>query len=142
MRIYADTSFLVSLYSPDVHSTRAVAQMARLRGALLMTQLGELELCNALELRVFRKEATATETRRALTQFEEHLRGGVFELEAVPGTVYERARQITRKHTAILGLRTLDILHVAAALLLLADRFWTFDQRQFELAKAEGLRTI
>jgi predicted nucleic acid-binding protein len=142
LRVYADTSFLVSLYSPDVHSIRAVAQMARLRGALLMTQLGELELTNALELRVFRKEATETEIRRALTKFEEHARGGVFELEAVPATVYQRARQITRKHTAVLGLRTLDILHVASALLLQAERFWTFDQRQSELARAEGMRTI
>lgn len=142
MRVYADTSFLVSLYSPDVHSTRAIAQMARIRGALLLTQLGELELTNALELRVFRKEATETETRRALTKFEEHARGGIFELEAVPATVYERARQITRKHTAILGLRTLEILHVASALLLQAEQFWTFDQRQSKLAKAAGLRTI
>ena len=141
MRVYADTSFLVSLYSPDVHSTRAVAQMAQLRGAVLMTQLGELELTNALELRVFRKEATPTEIRRALSKFEEHTRGGVFELEPVPATVYERARQIARKQTAILGLRTLDILHVASALLLQAQRFWTFDQRQSELAKAEGMRT-
>lgn len=114
--------------------------MARLRGALLMTQLGEVELCNALELRVFRKEATATEIRRALTEFEEHIRGGVFELKAMPASAYQRARQITRKHTAVLGVRTLDILHVAAALLLGAERFWTFDQRQLELAKAEGLR--
>jgi len=142
LRVYADTSFLVSLYSPDVHSTRAIAQMARIRGALLLTQLGELELTNALELRVFRKEATETETRRALTMFEEHARGGIFELEAVPATVHERARQITRKHTAILGLRTLEILHVASALLLQAEQFWTFDQRQSKLAKAAGLRTI
>ena len=106
-----------------------------------MTQLGELELTNALELRVFRKEATPAEIRRALRKFEEHTRGGVFELEPVPATVYERARQIARKQTAILGLRTLDILHVASALLLQAQRFWTFDQRQSELAKAEGMRT-
>lgn len=141
MRVYADTSFLVSLYSPDVHSARAAAQMARLRGAMLLTPLGELELSNALELRVFRKEATATEIRHAQAKFEEHARGGVFQLEALPPTVYERARQITRRRTAILGVRTLDILHVASALLLQAERFWTFDQRQSELAKAEGMRT-
>lgn len=141
MRIYADTSFLVSLYSPDVHSARAAGQMARLRGALLLTSLGELELTNALELRIFRKEATETEIRRAQAKFEEHARGGVFALEAVPATVYERARQITRKRTATLGLRTLDILHVASALLLRAERFWTFHQRQSELAKTEGMRT-
>ena len=140
MRVYADTSFLVSLYSPDVHSARAVSQITRLRGALLLTPLGELELINALELRIFRKDATETEIRRAQAKFEEHVRGGVFELQGVPETVYEHARQIARKRTAMLGQRTLDILHVASALLLRAERFWTFDRRQSELAKAEGMR--
>jgi predicted nucleic acid-binding protein len=141
LRLYADTSFLVSLYSPDVHSTQAAVQMSRLRGRLLLTPLGELELTNALELRIFRKEANEMEIRRAQAEFEEHARSGVFELEGAPATVYERARHIARKRTAIVGVRTLDILHVASALLLGADRFWTFDQRQSELAKAEGMRT-
>jgi len=141
LRVYPDTSFLVSLYSPDLHSARAAAQVARLRGVLLLTPLSELELINALELRIFRKDATTTEVRRARAEFEEHARSGVFELEAMPTTVYKRARQISRKQTALRGLRTLDILHVASALLLRAERFWTFDQLQFELASAEGLGT-
>ena len=141
MRVYADTSFLVSLYSPDFHSARASARVTRLKGVLLLTPLTELELTNALELRVFRKEATEMEIRRARAEFEEHARDGVFELEAMPTTVYERARQISGKQTARRGLRTLDILHVASALLLRAEQFWTFDQRQSELARAVGLRT-
>lgn len=141
MRVYADTSFLVSLYSPDSHSARAAAQVTRLRGVLLLTPLTELELTNALKLRIFRKEGTEAEIRRARAEFKEHARDGVFELEAMPTTVYERARQISGKQTALRGLRTLDILHVASALLLRAERFWTFDERQSELARAEGLRT-
>ena len=39
------------------------------------------------------------------------------------------------------GVRTLDSLHVAAALELKADRFWTFDDRQAQLAEACGLNT-
>jgi predicted nucleic acid-binding protein len=103
--------------------------------------LTELELTNALELRIFRKEATATEVRRARAEFEEHARGGVFELKAMPTTAYERARQISRKQTALRSLPTLDILHVASALLLRAEKFWTFDQRRSELATAEALGT-
>jgi predicted nucleic acid-binding protein len=38
-------------------------------------------------------------------------------------------------------MRTLDTLHVACALELKADRFWTFDERQAKLAKARGLKT-
>ena len=141
MRVYADTSFLVSLYSPDAHSARAVAQIGRLHGELLLTPLGELELANALQLRIFRKEATEMEIRRAQAKFEEHVGQGVFAFKGMPTGGFDRARQVARKHTAARGLRTLDILHVASALELKADRFWTFDQRQSALASAEGLRT-
>lgn len=82
-----------------------------------------------------------TEIRRAQAKFEEHARGGVFELAEIPAAAYERARQIARRRASVLGLGTLDILHVASALLLQAERFWTFDQRQSELAEAEGMRT-
>lgn len=140
MKVYADTSFLVSLYSPDVHSTSAAATIARLRPAVFLTPLGELELLNALQLRVFRKEATAYEIRLAGAQLQEHIASGFFSQQAMPVSVYERARQISRRRTVTLGLRMLDILHVASAKLLNGDRFLTFDQRQERLAKAEGLR--
>jgi predicted nucleic acid-binding protein len=141
LRVYADTSFLVSLYSPDANSKRAAVRMARLRGVAALTPIGELELMNALELRVFRKEATAAEIKRAQSQLREHIQSGVFELEAVPPTIYERAKQISQKRTSSIGLRTLDILHVASALLLHAEEFWTFDKRQANAARAEGLHT-
>lgn len=140
MTLYADTSFLVSLYSPDVHSAAAAAIVARLRPTVFLTPLGELELLNALELRVFRKEASASEVQLARTRLQEHIASGFFSEQAMPATVYERARQIVRRRSAALGLRTLDILHVASAVLLRAERFLTFDQRQERLAKAEGLR--
>jgi predicted nucleic acid-binding protein len=38
-------------------------------------------------------------------------------------------------------VRTLDSLHVACALELKAERFWTFDDRQVRLAEAVGLDT-
>ena len=73
MKVYADTSFLVSLYSVDVHSHRAAAQKALFNGAVLLTPLGEVELRNALELRIFRKEAAGNEIRQAQAlQFQEH----------------------------------------------------------------------
>jgi predicted nucleic acid-binding protein len=138
--VYADTSFLVSLYSPDVHSTAASATIARLRATVFLTPLGELELLNALQLRVFRKEATASQIRLAGVQLQDHIASGFFAQQAMPPTVYERARQISRARTAASGLRTLDILHVASAILLKGERFLTYDQRQERLAKAEGLR--
>ncbi|MDO8539946.1 MAG: hypothetical protein Q7S40_05845 [Opitutaceae bacterium] len=39
-----------------------------------------------------------------------------------------------------LGVRALDLLHVAAAITIRATRFLTCDGRQLALAKAAGLR--
>jgi predicted nucleic acid-binding protein len=59
----------------------------------------------------------------------------------VPILAYEVAARISRRRTFQLGVRTLDILHVASALVLKAEAFYTFDGRKRRLAKAEGLQT-
>ena len=113
--------------------------MRNLRDAVLLTSFGELELTNAIELRVFRRELTVSEVKAALAAFESDVGDGVFTVVPTPATMYERARQLARAHTAKMGTRTLDILHVAAALVLKADSFYTFDWRQRDLAKSENL---
>jgi predicted nucleic acid-binding protein len=49
--------------------------------------------------------------------------------------------ELARRHGSRLGTPTLDALHVATALELKAERFWTLDDRQIKLARAEGLKT-
>ena len=107
---------------------------------VLLTPLGELELANALELRIFRREATATAIRTVQARIQEHVRAGFFSVQPMPMTAYERARRMTRRHSAQLGTRTLDILHITSAIELGAERFLTFDERQRKLAQVEGLR--
>ena len=131
---------MVSLYSPDAHSARAAHIVRRLNPVVLLTPLGELELANALELRLFRKEANPTAIHTAQGRIQEHVQAGFFSLQGMPMTAYERARRMARRHSAQLGVRTLDILHVTCAILLRAERFLTFDERQRKLALAEGLR--
>jgi predicted nucleic acid-binding protein len=46
---------------------------------------------------------------------------------------------LSKKHSATIGSRSLDILHVASALSINADRFLTFDDRQTRLAELAGL---
>lgn len=140
MKVYADTSFLVSLYCLDAHSARAAQQVRRLAPALILTPLTELELTNALELRIFRKEARPGEIRAAQAELQKHIEGGFFSVVAMPVGAHELARRIALRHSAAAGVRTLDILHVASAVLLGAERFWTFDDRQAKLAQTEGLR--
>ena len=137
---YADTSFLVSLYLPDTHSPAAWAAM-RSRPYLYLTPLQDLELVNAIKLAVFRKLIRRTEAKAVLRDFELD-RGGLFALTPVPAESYGRAEQLARRHSSVLGTRSLDILHVAAALFLKPDAFYSFDERQRKLAKAEGMRLI
>ena len=58
-----------------------------------------------------------------------------------PSRAWETSIELARRHGPTLGVRTLDSLHVACALELRAERFWTFDERQMKLADAVGLDT-
>ena len=51
----------------------------------------------------------------------------------------QAAKALALRHTARSGFRTYDLLHVASALLLGCDMFWSFDLKARGLAVAEGL---
>ena len=103
MKVYADASFLVSLYSLDANSAAAARAVKASTGERFVTILGELEVLNAFGLRVFRKEVTAAQAQSSLTDFEKDLRDGLFQLRGLPDPIFERARQLSRQTTAKLG---------------------------------------
>ncbi len=140
MKVYADASFLISLYSPDANSAAAAHTMQASVGDRYLTVFGELEVVNAFELRVFRKELSASQAQSSLKDFEKDMRDGIFQLRPLSDQVFERARQLSRQTTARLGTRTADLLHVAAALELEADCLYTFDRHQRKLAQAVRLK--
>ena len=51
----------------------------------------------------------------------------------------EACSELSAGYSATLGCRTLDIIRVAAALVIGANKFITFDGRQGALAKQVGL---
>ena len=140
MKTYVDTSFLVSLYSHDSKSASAARIIESSRGDHYVTVFGELEVVNALELRLFRKEISRTQTDSSLKDFEKDLQDGIFQLRPLSDQVFQRARELSRQTTARLGTRTADLLHVAAALELGADSLYTFDQQQRKLAQTVRLK--
>jgi predicted nucleic acid-binding protein len=140
LRSYLDTSFLISLYTADANSRAAVLALRRFSGERLLSTLVELESCNALELRVFRKEISAAQALASWEAFVKDLRGGVFQLKPLPERAFERAQSLSRQTTARLGTRTADLLHIAAALELGANRLFSFDQQQRKLARAVHLK--
>ena len=141
MIAYADTGFLVSLYGQDNQSATATT-LVRSKPVFLLTSLGEAEFANAVELRVFRREWTRLEARSVHDLFLQHQAAGVFRMTPLGPEIWEKALVLSRRHSAKLGTRTLDLLHVAAAIVLKPDVFYTFDKRQRNLARTQRLRIL
>jgi len=140
MTSYADSSFLVSLHGNDTNAGEARRFMVRHPEALPFNPLHRLEVRNGLRLAVFRGDMTKEERTSALRQIEEDLGDGVLVHRAMPWTdALRKAELLSADHAEQIGCRAADTLHVAAALLVPARRFLSFDKRQRGLAKAAGL---
>lgn len=142
MIVFADTSFLFSLYVPDANSSAAAAIMKRIKPPLLATDFVEFEFFNALNGRIFRKELRAFEEQAVLLAFSRDIHAGAIRIVPISAATFASARRIARTHTRLLGTRALDVLHVASALTLRANSFCTFDKNQARLAAALALRTL
>lgn len=143
MSSYADTSFLVSLYGRDVNSPTAIALVRENRPAFMVTPLSETEFISIVFAIVARPEGWTLIDSQAIEQkFIQHLQTGIWRWEDLPAEMWMRARELCRRHGPVLGCRALDVLHVASALALAADDFYTFDKDQARLARTTGLRVL
>ena len=125
----------------DAHTQRAVARMARQSLPLPFVWLHQLELRNALRLRVFRAEITPAQRDASLNAMLADLSGGMLAVVAPPlAEVMIEAERLSALYSETLGTRSLDVLHVASALVLGRSEFLTFDNRQGALASAAGLK--
>ena len=140
MKAYADTSFLLALYREQTASPAANAIMQRVAAPLPLTPLVFLELRNGLNLALFRGEIDADTRGAAWTQIEQDIRDGVLAHVAVAAAaVYAKSAELSDRHGPSIGTRTLDVLHVAAALVLGMRTLLSLDQRQRALARKIGL---
>ena len=140
MTIYVDSSFLVSSCIQDAHSAEVLRRM-RLLPSVWITPLDRAELAHAISQYVFRGNLSPPEAQRAWSDFQQDCVEGIWTLVGFPEGIWATSISIAHKHGPILGVRTLDSLHVACALELGAEKFWTFDDRQARLAEAVGLDT-
>ena len=141
MTAYFDTSVITKWYLPEPDSADALRVRARFAPPAVLTHLHRVELITAWHLKVFRREIARGIVEQALGHVEADTAAGLWEAPAYDlMDVYTQAESLSRRHTAILGTRSLDILHVAAAIVLGAPAFVTHDDRQARLARAAGLR--
>ncbi len=138
--IYADTSFFVSLYLPDSHTDEALRRTGQ-HPKIWLTPLHRAEWAHAVAQHVFQGKISAREAQQVHKDFKSDRAAGLWAEADLPEMAFELCIQLAQRHGARLGTRTLDTLHVAAALELRAKQFWTFDMRQAKLAEAEGLKS-
>jgi predicted nucleic acid-binding protein len=143
MSLYADTSFLVAVYSLESESAKALTWMQRARQSLPFTPLHRLELRNALRLRVFRSEITTDQRNQSFQDLESDLDANILAHTSIPWTDAFRESEATGEgHCERMGVRSIDLLHVGLARALNSKEFLTFDLRQASLAKAVGLKVM
>lgn len=143
MKCYADTGLLLSLYLPETTTDVAIAAVSGLSEALPILPLGLLELRNALNFAINRKQITVVERNAIWSKVQLQIRSGFFVLLSPSSTeLHDKARELSDLHTAKYATRSLDLLHVAAALLMGAETFLSFDQRQRKVAEAQGLQVL
>ena len=143
MSDYADTGFICSLYAPDANTGSACECMEKQRAPVCFSWLNQVEFRNALRLRIFRKEMSNIQRDHSLNLLLADLSSGVFRnVEPAHSNVLIEAERLSAQHSQKIGTRSLDILHVAMAIVLGCERFLSFDRRQIKLAKAAGLKVL
>ena len=83
---------------------------------------------------------TQAESKAAWQEFERDLASGT--LAAKPnlwGPLIREPEPLAEYHAPVIGSRSLDVLHVAVALVLDATDFCTLDTRQAKLTQLAGL---
>jgi predicted nucleic acid-binding protein len=139
---YADSSAVLKLYLHEPESRAMIAWRARLRGPLVVTLFGRVEIVNGIGLALARGFVSQSGHKAALAALDDDFTQGRLLLADVSWREALRlGDSISRKLTPSLA-RTLDILHVASALTLKRGHFLTFDSRQRKLAEATGLKPV
>ena len=141
MVAFADTGFIASLYLKESTSAQARAAIAGAPVSLTLTSLVLLELRNAFNRAIQRQRITIEQRDALWRDVEADIAGGfLVPTPLASAELHEQARQLSDRYTPELGTRSLDLLHVAAALDLKAKVFFSFDERQRQTAAREGLK--
>jgi predicted nucleic acid-binding protein len=140
LNTYFDTSVLLKTYIEDALSEVADALLFEAGTPIPFTHLHAIELPTAIRLKRFRKEITVEQETASLETVSADVASG--RLQCPPydlDTLFRHAEAISQRHAATIGARSMDILHVAAALESNCTELVSFDNRQRKLALAEGM---
>lgn len=141
MNIYADSSFIASVYVRDSHSAEALRRI-RQKPRVWLTPLHKLEFAHAVVQQVFRGNLSEADAGVVLGKFDQDSASLVWQVADLPHQAFDRGIALARNYGSACGTRSFDTLHVASALELTCMEFWTFDERQSKLARVVGLKVV
>ncbi len=140
---YFDSSAIIKLYYTEPETERVSAFVRASSAPIAFSHLHALEVRNSLRLKVFRKDVSSRKLKASLDLIDADLNSGILlRPELNWFDVYRNAEVLSRSRAHVLGCRSLDLLHVASALILGAEDFLTFDTRQAVLAGKAGMNLI
>lgn len=141
---YADTSVIVKSYLDEPESAEADGVLRGCAEPLAYTPLHEVEVPNAVHLKRFRGEIDTNQEREMLEALRRDLREGLLRRPDFLDLrrIFTRAAVLAEKYSWHVGTRSLDLLHVAAALECGSTVFVSYDARQRKVAAGEGLRVM
>jgi predicted nucleic acid-binding protein len=143
MTTYVDTSLFVKSFVLEADSPAALEILEVAGEPLAFSHLHEIEIPNAIRLKRFRGEITRAQETAAIRAFRADVAAGRMARPAYDlGAVFFRAEQLSSRHSGDIGTRSLDVLHVAAALESGCKGFASFDERQRKIAALAGLKVI
>jgi predicted nucleic acid-binding protein len=139
--IYGDSSFLIAIYRRgDAFHAGATNLIARLKQPMALTLLAELELHNGVHRCLAERLVNQGEHDAIFRQIAQDETDGILVRSLVEeSALYAEARKLSRKFTPETSARSLDILHVAAAKVLRASPFISFDAKQRLLVQKTGM---
>ena len=143
MSVYYDSGVLVKLYVREERSDDVARFVAERGEAIIVNGLHELEVRNALRLKRFRDEIDDEQLSASMAMITDDLAAGRligsgFDWQSVCAG----AERLSVASTTGIGVRTIDLLHVAAALDRGASGLVSLDHRQRAAARLAGLAVV
>jgi len=143
MTTYIDTALFVKAFVLEVDSAEAIEILERIGEPFAYSHLHGIEIPNAIRLKRFRGELTRAQEAAAIRMFRADVDAGRFECISYDlAAVFIRAEELSARFSGVMGTRSLDLWHVAAALEAGCQAFASYDSRQRKAAAECGLELI
>ncbi len=142
MNLFFDSSALVKLFHEEDGTAQVTEWVEDPANVIWILDLARLEFASALHRRFRNHEIEEQGLSAALMAFSEQVTS--FNVEPMRQSVVDEAEELLNQHGKVMGLRTLDALHLGAFLLISEEDWWfvAADQDLCKIAIACGCKVM